>query len=117
MPIALREAVTLKDRKRFIFLPERIHKGHANWLPPLYADEIKYFDPKKNSSFKTCDYRMVLAEKEAKPVGRIMGIINRKHNEMFGIKNVRFSFMECYNDPEVSHALIHDIEEWGKRKA
>jgi hypothetical protein len=116
MPVTLREVVTPKDRRTFIFLPEKIHKGHASWLPPLFADEIKYFDPRKNPSFKTCDYRMVLAEKDGKTVGRIMGIINRKHNEMMGLKNVRFSFMECYNDPEVFHALINDIEKWGKKK-
>lgn len=116
MPVTLKEVVTNKDRRTFIFLPEKIHKGHANWLPPLFADEIKYFNPKKNPSFKTCDYRMVLAEKDGKTVGRIMGIINRKHNEMLGIKNVRFCFMECYNDSEVFHALVHDIEEWGKKK-
>jgi hypothetical protein len=116
MPVIIREVVTPADRKTFIFLPEKIHKGDAHWLPPLYADEKKYFDPKKNPSFKTCDYRMALAEKDGKPFGRIMGIINRKHNEMFSIKNVRFSFLDCYNDPEVSHALIRDIEEWGKAK-
>ena len=116
MPVTLREVTTPKDRKIFIFLPEKIHKGDAHWLPPLYADEKKYFDSQKNPSFKTCDYRMVLAEKDGKPFGRIMGIINRKHNEMFSIKNVRFSFLDCYNDPEVSHALIRDIEEWGKAK-
>ena len=116
MPVIIREVVTPADRKTFIFLPEKIHKDDSNWLPPLYADEKKYFDPKKNPSFKTCDYRMVLAEKDGKPVGRIMGIINRKHNEMFSTKNARFSFLDCYNDPEVSHALVRDIEEWGKSK-
>jgi GNAT superfamily N-acetyltransferase len=47
-------------------------------------------------------------------VGRIMGVVNRKHNEMFNTKNARFSFMECYEDKEVFAALIGDIEQWGK---
>ena len=32
-----------------------------------------------------------------------------------GLKNVRFGFMECYNDQEVFHALLADIEAWGKQ--
>jgi hypothetical protein len=35
---------------------------------------------------------------------------------MIGIKNARFGFIECYNDQEVAHALITDIEEWGRQK-
>ena len=116
MAITLKEVTTARDIKKFIYLSERIHKGHASWLPPLYLDEKKYFNPKKNPSFRSCDYRMIIAWKDSKPVGRIMGIINRKHNEMFNLKNARFGFIECYNDPEVAHALISDIENWGKRQ-
>ena len=41
-----------------------------------------------------------------------MGIINRKHNEDHNIKTGRFGFLECYNDPEISHALLQAIENW-----
>jgi hypothetical protein len=116
MAVAVREVSSSKERGIFIYLPEKIHAGHAAWLPPLYGDEKKYFDPARNPSFKTCDFRMLLAYKEGRPVGRILGIINRKYNEMLGVKNVRFGFLECTNDPEVSHALIAAVEEWGKKQ-
>jgi len=116
MSVVVREVTSQRDRRVFIYLPEKIHEGHKEWLPPLYGDQKKYFDPAKNPSFKHCDYRMLLAEREGRPVGRILGIVNRKYNEMLGVKNVRFGFLECYNDPAVSHALIADIEEWGKRQ-
>jgi hypothetical protein len=115
MTLTIKEVANSKDLKEFIYLPEKIHKGHENWLPPIYMDEKKYFDSSKNLSFRGCDTRMLLAYKDGKPVGRIMGIIHHAHNELFKIKNVRFSFIECYNDPEVSHALISDIENWGKQ--
>jgi len=115
MAITLKEVTTAGQRKTFIYLPKKIHKGHASWLPSLYSDEKKYFDPQKNPSFRSCDYRMLLAVKDGRPVGRILGIINHKHNEMLKLNNVRFGFLECYNDQEVAHALINDIEEWGKR--
>ncbi|MBN2189418.1 MAG: hypothetical protein JW699_08180 [Chitinispirillaceae bacterium] len=116
MDTTLREVTTAKDRKTFIYLPEKIHRAHSGWLPPLYSDEKKYFDPDINPSFRSCDYRMVLAYKNGRPVGRIVGIIHRKHNEMMGLKNARFGFLECYNDREAAHALISDIETWGKQR-
>lgn len=85
-------------------------------MPPIYSDDMKFFDPKKNPSFNGCDYRLVIAEKDGTPVGRIMGVIHHKHNETFGLKNCRFSFMECHNDPEAFATLIGDIEQWGRQK-
>lgn len=116
MDITLHEASCRSDLKTFVYLPEKIHAGHTQWMPPIYSDDMKFFDPAKNPSFATCDHRLVIAQKDGKPVGRIMGVINHKHNEMSKIRNARFSFMECYNDPEVFTSLINDIEQWGKQK-
>ena len=116
MPVTIKEVQTKKDFHDFIYLPEKIHKGHDGWLPPLYMDEKNYFNPKKNLSFRNCDWRQTLAIKDGKVVGRIMGIINYQHNEMIGVKNARFGFIETYNDQEVAHTLIKDIEDWGRQK-
>jgi hypothetical protein len=45
-----------------------------------------------------------------------MGIISHKHNELFKLKNARFSYIDCFNDPEVSHSLLSDIENWARQK-
>jgi hypothetical protein len=116
MTITLRDVITKKDFKEFIYLPEKIHKDQKNWLPPIYMDEKKFFNPKKNLSFRGCDFRLILAFKDEKPVGRIMGIINNQHNEFFKIKNARFAYIDCFNDPEVSKKLIGEIESWAKQK-
>lgn len=116
MEVVLKDVSTKREYKEFIFLPEKIHKGHKEWLPPLYMDEKVFFDPKRNHSFSACDYRLLLAYKDGIVVGRIMGIINHQHNEMMGIKNARFGFIETYNDQQVVHALISEIETWGREK-
>lgn len=116
MALEIKEVVTKKEYKTFIYLPEKIHKGHESWLPPIYFDEKKFFNPNKNLSFRGCDYKMLLAYKDGEAVGRIMGIINNQHNQVTGLKNARFGYFECYNDPEVSHALISEIEKWGREK-
>lgn len=114
--ITIREVVGKKDLRRFILLPFEIHKNHKEWLPPLISDEWKVFDKKKNHSFEHCDTLMLLAEKDHKVVGRIMGIINHDYNAGHQEKNVRFCFAECYDDGEVYDALMESLVKWGREK-
>jgi GNAT superfamily N-acetyltransferase len=114
MDVVIREIQGRKDLKTFIFLPEKIHKNHVTWVPPIYVDEWKYFDPKHNRSFSHCDVIRLLATKEDQPVGRIMGVINRKYNEMRGQKIARFGYLETWEDKEVVRALLERVEEWAR---
>jgi hypothetical protein len=116
MAITLKEVQTKSDRKEFIYFPETIRNGDPTWLPPIYMDEKSFFDPNKNLSFRNCDYKQVIAYKDGKASGRIMGIIQHEHNRTFNIKNARFGYLECINDQEVASSLISDIEKWAKNK-
>ena len=116
MTLVLKDVVSRRDMHEFIYLPEKIHSKHENWLPPIYKDEWNFFDSKKNPSFNFCDTRLILAIKEGKTVGRIMGIIHKKHNDLLNLKNVRFGYLDCFDDFEVFHALIGEITRWGKEK-
>jgi hypothetical protein len=116
MSIIIKEVKSWFDRTRFINLPARIHKNHSNWVPPIYMDERQFFNPKKNELFAHSDTILLLALKNNKTVGRIMGIINREYNEDHGVKEGRFSFIETYNDKEVAHSLIRYIENWVREK-
>jgi GNAT superfamily N-acetyltransferase len=115
MAIDIREVRTRRDLKAFIYLPEKIHKGHRNWVPPIYMDEWKYFDPQKNKAFGYCQTILLLAFREGRVVGRIMGIINTRFNEYRNEKLGRFGFLETWEDKEVVHALLERVEEWTRR--
>jgi hypothetical protein len=115
MAVTIKEVTTPRDEKIFLYLPEKVNKDNKGWMPTIIMDDKKFFNPKKNPSFSSCDFRKALAFVDGKPVGRVMGIINRMHNEMFGLKNVRFGYLECINSQDVAHALISDIENWGKK--
>ncbi|MZP55590.1 MAG: hypothetical protein GT600_09095, partial [Bacteroidales bacterium] len=112
--ITIKEVLTPKELREFIYLPEKVHKNDPNWLPPIYMDERLLFDKEKNKSYKYADAILLLAWKNNKPVGRIMGIINRRYNTINNENHGRFCFMECYDDKEVFHALISKVEEWAK---
>lgn len=112
--VVIKEVLTRKDLRDFIYLPEKVHRGESNWLPPIYMDEWGLYDKKKNKSFQYAEGYILMAYKDGRPVGRIMGLINRRYNSIHNEEHGRFCFMECYNDPEVFHALITRIEDWAR---
>jgi hypothetical protein len=113
--LVIKEVLTKKDRRDFIYLPEKVHKNEPEWLPPIYMDEWELYNKKKNKSYKYADAILLLAFRDNRPVGRIMGIINRRYNLINNEQHGRFAFMECFNDGEVFHALIARVEEWARQ--
>ena len=114
--IDLVEVKSKKQLRTFIHLPAKIHKGHANWVPPLYMDEREFFNPKKNEAFSYSDTLLLLAYEQDKCVGRIMGIINHKYNNEHNENDARFCFIETYDDYTVSEKLLTAIEKWALSK-
>lgn len=114
MNTEVREVAGRKDLKTFIYLPEKIHRGHANWVPPIYADEWTYFNPKKNKAFSYCRTLLLLACRGREMVGRVMGIINTRYNEHRNEKLARFGYLESLEDQEIVHALLSRVEEWAR---
>jgi hypothetical protein len=113
--LVIKEVLTKKDLRQFIYLPKEVHKDEPDWLPPIYMDEWELYNKKKNKSYQYADAILLIAHRDKKPVGRIMGIINNRYNTINNEQHGRFCFMECYNDKEVFHALLSKVEEWVKQ--
>ncbi len=116
MSIEVREVASPSDWKTFIALPEKINAGRPNWVHPVLMDDKKYFDPRKNKAFGYCDAVLWLAFRDGRPVGRIMGIINKRFNEHRGEKIARFGYIEATEDREVVRAMLATVEAWAKAK-
>jgi hypothetical protein len=114
--VIIKQVISKRDKRVFIYLPAKIHRNNPNWLPPIYSDEWLLFDEKNNKSYRYADTVLYLAWRDNKAVGRIMGIINNRYNEIHKEQNGRFCFMESYEDQEVVHTLISKIEEWARKK-
>lgn len=114
--IVVKEVLTKQELRQFIFLPSKVHKDQPDWLPPIYMDEWLLFNKKKNRSYQYADTILYLAFRDNKPVGRIMGLINKRYNSIQNERHGRFCFMECYEDQEVVHALLNKVEEWVRTK-
>lgn len=114
MAIQIKEVTTRKLMHEFIHLPAKIHKNHSNWVPPIYMDEWTYFNPKKNRAFDHCTTILYVAINNNEVVGRIMGIISHQYNESHKINDVRFCYLETYEDSLVFNTLIEALAAWAK---
>lgn len=116
MNIVLKEVKARKDLGKFIYYPASNHKNHDAWIPSIYPDDWKFFDPRKNKSFSYSDTVLLLAIKNGKTVGRIMGLINKRYNEIHKENHARFAFMECEDHAEIAHSLLQYVENWARQK-
>jgi GNAT superfamily N-acetyltransferase len=114
MSIEILPVTTPKNLHDFIHLPFILHKNDRLWVPPLLTDERQFFSARKNPAFKKNDTILLLAMKEKKPVGRIMGIVNRERNRLFHEQNARFGFLESIEDVEAVRALLSSVEAWAR---
>ncbi len=116
MNIELKPADSKSLLKEFIYLPEKIYAGYNRWVPPLYADEWNFHNPKQNKSLNHAEVIRLIAYRQHKPVGRVMGIINKTYNAAHNEKTVRFFALDCINDLSVAQCLLQRIEAWGREK-
>jgi len=114
--IEIRQVITLKDLKKFVDFPFQLFKGNTFWVPPLKFDEINTLRKDKNPAFDFCEAEYWIAYHDGIPVGRIAGIINPIEFQRWNTRLVRFGWIDFIDDPEVSHALIERVKEWGKSK-
>ena len=93
-----------------------LYKDNAYSVPDLYDDMLNTFSPQKNAAFEFCEADYFLAYKDNKVVGRVAAIINRRANETWNKKEVRFGWIDFIDDLEVSKALLDTVEKWGKER-
>jgi len=116
MAITIKEVSERSELKKFVKFAHNHYRGNAYYVPTLVLEEIDTLSPKKNPAFKFCDCVFFMAYKNDVPVGRIAGIINHRSNEIWGQKKARFGWIEFTDEPEVSEALLHAVEQWAKSK-
>ena len=116
MSIEIREVMNKKDLKQFVKLPFEIFKDNKYWVPPLIMDEMETFNPDKNPAYENAEAKLFMAYKDGKLVGRIAGILSHVANKKYNTKNLRFGWVDTFEDYEVAQALYETVEKWGKEK-
>ena len=103
-----------REMDDFIHLPFYIYKDCRQYVPDLDVDVRNLFDQRKNPAYEFSQIQPFVAYRNEVAVGRVVGIINRKANEKWQTRNVRFSMLEFIDDFKVSEALIEAVSQWGQ---
>ena len=116
MAINIISVSTRKQLKQFIRFNYELYKGNPYSVPDLYEDMLNTLDGKRNPAFEFCEAEYFLAMRNGEIVGRVAAIINRRANEKWGVKAVRFGWIDFIDDIEVSKALLESVEKWGRQR-
>lgn len=116
MAVEIKKVNSKAELKRFIRFNYEFYKENKYAVPDLYDDMLNTFSPKKNAAFEFCEADYFLAYREGQIVGRVAAIINRRANEQWNKKTVRFGWIDFIDDIEVSRALIDTVKQWGKER-
>jgi len=114
--LEIRPVANRSELKKFIYLPEKVHSNHHTWVPPLYVSEWQYFDRRKNPAFSYCDTLLLLAHRGKEVVGRIMGIVNHRYNDLREERTARYAYLETREEERTVHALLAAVEDWAREK-
>ena len=111
--------VRVADRKGlddFIQFHYDLYRGNPYDVPNLRSDEENTLGKERNAAFDFCEADYFLAYKGGRLCGRVAAIINRRANERWGRKSVRFGWIDFVDDREVSAALLGAVEQWGRER-
>jgi GNAT superfamily N-acetyltransferase len=114
--IEIQTVRTKQQLHQFVQFYYDLYRDNDYAVPFLYSDEMATLRRDKNPSFECCEAEYFLALKDGRIVGRIAAIINRRANERWDCRQVRFGWFDFIDDLEVSTALLKAAEDWGREK-
>ena len=111
--IEVRRVKRRREMVDFVRLPRLIYRDVPQYVPDMEKDIRQLFSTTANPGLEFSDIQPFVAYRDGEAVGRIVGIVNRKANEKWNVRNVRFSLIEFVDDLEVSRALTEAVAQWG----
>ena len=114
MKVEVRKVTCRRNMDDFVRLPRMMYRGVSQYVPDLERDITGIICRKDNPGLEFSDVQYFVAYRDDVPVGRIAGIVNRKANERWQQRVVRFSLIEFIDDLDVSRALLEAVAQWGR---
>ncbi|MBQ8989385.1 MAG: N-acetyltransferase [Prevotella sp.] len=109
----VRKVTSRQEMEDFVRLPQILYRGVSEYVPDLERDIAGIFQRKNNPGLEFADVQPFVAYRNDVPIGRIVGIVNRKANERWQQRVVRFGMIEFIDDLDISRALLDAVEQWG----
>ena len=111
MPVSSKQ-----EMKTFVRFGNKFYEGNKYYVPSMPMDDLATFNKEHNAAFAFSEAELFLAYKDGKIVGRVAAIINNKANQAWGVKQVRFGWIDFIDDMEVSGALLDAVSEFGRKR-
>ena len=116
MKVEVRKVTCRRDMDDFVRLPRMMYHGVTQYVPDLERDIAGIICRKDNPGLEFSNVQFFVAYRDDVPVGRIAGIVNRKANEHWKQRVVRFGLIEFIDDQDVSRALLEAVAQWGREQ-
>ena len=100
-----------RSLKRFVQTWFSIYENDPHWVPPLFAERKRFFDPAKNPYFKHARVAYFIATRDGCDVGTIAATIDMAYQRVEP-GTAFFGFFEFVNDVEVAGALLGAARRW-----
>lgn len=113
--VEIREVTNKRQLRQFVNYPNKLYRDVPQYIPPMIADDLGDWDPHRNPAFSYCDAKCWIALRDGKIVGRIGAIHNRRANEKWGVRRMRFTQVDFIDDEEVSGALFRTVEDYARQ--
>lgn len=101
-----------REKRDFLNLPWKIYQTNEFWIPPLRQNQKELVGFAKHPFYNTAESQAFLAVKNGQPVGRVLAIHDRAHNDYHKEKRGFFGFFESEDDSEIAAGLFDSAKKW-----
>lgn len=107
------KVINRQEINDFLNITDKIYAGCTQYVPDMRSD-VRAMFTSNDSHQATTEIQPFVAYRGQEVVGRVVGVVNRRANEAWKTRNVRFSMIEFVDDLAVSKALLDAVAAWGK---
>ena len=101
-----------RDWRDFHFVRDEVYRGDPAAVRPLRSQAQRLLDPAVHPFYEHADREVFVCRDGGRPVGRIVAIVDRLHNEYHGDRVGFFGFFEAPDRAEIAEALLGAAREW-----
>ena len=110
------QVATRSDRRAFIDIQKSIYKNDPYWMPPIWRNLEELVGFRKHPFYDEAEGTQFLVARDGKVVGRVVAVVNHRHNKRYDEKRGFLGFYECLDDVEASNALLAEAARWLAQK-
>ncbi|HEB87943.1 MAG TPA: N-acetyltransferase [Deltaproteobacteria bacterium] len=100
-----------RETVRFVKTWFKIYENDPHWVPPLYFERKRFFDPRRNPYFKVAQVQCFVAVRDGRDVGTIAATVDEAY-QADSPGTGFFGFFEFIEDVEVAGALLDRARDW-----